>query len=156
MKSHCVRTETLAPSLKLEPVRLLNQKGHIVKKGVRKQIHACCMNKNHDSLTQHYTASGQVAEMAKRCTPSQTDVIFPSHCGSHTTLPVLDCLLSGCNVCRAEVWRSNSSLDKRKKGHRLSTVAAAHHFPISSSPRRPDSTKQKTGSFPLNAVLAPT
>ena len=42
------------PSLKFQPVRLLSQNGHRdIEKRVRKQVHACCMDKNYDSLTQH-------------------------------------------------------------------------------------------------------
>ena len=55
MRSLCVRTDTLASSLKLEPVRLQALSQTVikkVKKGVREQIHARCMNKKFDSLDQ--------------------------------------------------------------------------------------------------------
>ena len=38
--------------------------------------HAGCMKRNYDSLTRLSQNTEQVAEMAKRCIPSQTDVIF--------------------------------------------------------------------------------
>ena len=51
-----------------------------IKKECAGKIHACCMKRNYDSLTcvsQHQEeGAGQGAEMAKRCTSSQTDVIF--------------------------------------------------------------------------------
>ena len=53
MRSHCVRTDTLASCQKFEPVRLQALSQTVikkVKKGVREQIHARCMNKNFDSL----------------------------------------------------------------------------------------------------------
>ena len=70
MKSHCVQTDTLAPSLKLERVSLLSQNGNEdIEKRVRKQIHACCMNRNRDSLTQHSRHQDKWQKWRKVFTP---------------------------------------------------------------------------------------
>ena len=46
------------------------------KKGVRCQVHACCMRRNCDSLTRLSQQTEQVAEMAKRCTSVTNSIIF--------------------------------------------------------------------------------
>ena len=48
----------------------LEPNSHNKEKRVRKQVHACCMKRNSDTLLTSLTATRQVEEMAKRCTPS--------------------------------------------------------------------------------------
>ena len=57
------------------------------KKGVRKKVHACCMNKNCDSLTQHSQPRGSNGE--KMCSVTPTPTPTPTPTATPPSFPLL-------------------------------------------------------------------
>ena len=74
-----------------------------------------------------------------------------AHIAVTTTLPVLDCLYYGCNVCRADVWgegnrlmKNSPSKEKHQRIEKLSAswvisipVLVSHHNPLHTATAHP-------------------